>query len=443
MFGVSGVVLMASFVRGRGVAGRLAVCVVVACAAAMFFVGVGATRGLGSGQSVTAVPPGFGPSAYVGLTAVSCSSSQACTGVGGLFPNGNSVTIPGSNVPEADRWNGTSWSLQPMPGPGASFQPYLAVSCPSNKVCFAAGSVPTPRLNPVYQFSRTVLIERWLHGRWSVQRFPAISVAYVLSDVSCSSPTACMAVGSIRGAPLAMRWNGRKWSIQRAATRGRGSLRFVSCLSRRACVAVGPNGPSGVAEEWNGSAWSRQRMPAMGKLYEPNGGAIRGLSCWSFTGCMALGGWDGGHLVWLWNGTRWSVKASPAKSNAVTGYAGVSCVSATWCVAGESSQVQSESTLPPFQLWNGHSWSTMRYRTSATPFGQLSDVSCASRTACIAIGSGDAYSFAWQWNGRIWTAVNPPNPPGGQRPCCLARPYDRQPLDGRDVTLLLQPRPAP
>jgi hypothetical protein len=95
-----------------------------------------------------------------------------------------------------------------------------------------------------------------------------------LYGVSCTSATACVAVGAsdigLRSrAPLAERWDGRRWSIQPTvsppAPRGRytrdAELSGVSCTSRTQCVAVGSYRTGSVTgaplvEAWNGARWS-------------------------------------------------------------------------------------------------------------------------------------------------------------------------------------------
>jgi hypothetical protein len=92
--------------------------------------------------------------------------------------------------------------------------------------------------------------------------------------VSCTSNTACTAVGSYTNGepdelPLAERWNGTRWSIQRAATPpgtdniifGPGTaniiLTDVSCPSKTVCVASGSYTVNSgnylpFVERWNG-----------------------------------------------------------------------------------------------------------------------------------------------------------------------------------------------
>lgn len=130
------------------------------------------------------------------------------------------------------------WSVQKVPA--ASVSPLTGVSCTSATACTAVGGA---------------LVERWSGARWRRQDVPVPpgTVGLHLSSVSCSSNTACMAVGSFSLAQggadgtLAEHWDGNRWSYQLlpgpagGAVRGI-SLSAVSCTSDRACTAVGNGG---------------------------------------------------------------------------------------------------------------------------------------------------------------------------------------------------------
>ena len=61
-----------------------------------------------------------------GLTGVSCTSARACTAVG--YDSG-----PNLGGTLAERWNGSTWRIQPTPSPGVGGVPFAAVSCGSAK----------------------------------------------------------------------------------------------------------------------------------------------------------------------------------------------------------------------------------------------------------------------------------------------------------------------
>ena len=155
------------------------------------------------------------------------------------------------------------------------------------------------------------------------------------------------------------------------------------------------------------SRWSIIHSP------NPSGGEaeLDGVSCVSATDCIAVGGdlRNGSTVVEHWSGKKWSIIHSPRG----VGSGGVSCVSASDCTA----------VGPPSQ-WNGTVWSIT---PSPTPSdGSLAGVSCVSAVDCIAVGrigndaggstGGDdaaGHTLVEQWNGTKWSIVHAPNPSVG------------------------------
>jgi hypothetical protein len=140
---------------------------------------------------------------------------------------------------------------------------------------------------------------------------PADFYAASLNAVSCTSSTACVAVGAVRGvdshnvATLVESWDGTAWSI---ATSPNGAdivstLDGVSCTSPTSCTAVGSGGRTGtLIESWNGSTWSVVPSPKRGNpLYD----FLSGVSCVDPTNCTAVGQSGDNYsetLVESWNG---------------------------------------------------------------------------------------------------------------------------------------------
>ena len=220
----------------------------------------------GPGWSIVPSP---NPLARTGqLAGVSCSSSSSCTAVGDYTKRlGTTVTL-------AERWNGTSWSAESTPNPEGAPSSWLnAVDCPSS-ACVAVGNAFTR--------SGTVITraERWGGTKWSIQATPnPSSGGGVLFGVSCSSASACTAVGASNAGTFAERWNGTKWLIQPAANPppGGGVLFGVACTSAVSCTAVGFSNSGTLAEHWDGTAWAIQATPN-----PPQGGAgLSGVSCTS------------------------------------------------------------------------------------------------------------------------------------------------------------------
>jgi hypothetical protein len=307
------------------------------------------------------------PSMVSELKAISCSAVTACVAVGDYFYRAG----PGRTLVE--RWNGVRWSIQPSPNrSGAGVSELNGVSCVSKTNCIAAGDSFDSR-------GVVTLVERWNGSRWSIRQTPnrAGRVQSSLAGVSCASAANCIATGNYfndagtGGGPLTERWNGAKWTLQRTprpADTVFGALRSVSCPSATACTAVGtftdrpvPRGTAlptkPLAERWNGTRWSIERIP------HPVGtddGALDAVSCPSTTACTAVGisgRFAGGvTLAERWNGTNWTIQPTPTPAGATDSYLfGVSCASKTACAAvGDYFKV---SGLAIAERWNGVRWS--------------------------------------------------------------------------------------
>lgn len=172
--------------------------------------------------------------------------------------------------------------------------------------------------------------------------------------VSCASATSCTTVGTVVHKPFAERWNGSEWSsITPSNPIGatEASLEGLSCTSSTACMAVGHFHEStgkdkSLAESWNGSAWSELATPAP---EEAEGGTdLYGVSCLSSTSCFAVGRRinkekeSGGIKVpseertvaETWNGSAWSLQTTPnPETNHWSAFSGVSCISSIACTA--------------------------------------------------------------------------------------------------------------
>jgi hypothetical protein len=319
---------------------------------------------------------------------VSCTSSTECTAVGD-YENGS-----GAKAPLAERWSGSEWKVQTAPSPsGAKWAALAGVSCTSSTACTAVGR---------YLNSSSVevtLAERWNGSEWSVQSTPNPSGAKSswLEDVSCTSSTACTAVGRYLNSSsvevsLAERWNGSEWSVQ--STPNPSGAKWsrpadVSCSSSTACLAVGSYESSGsvrmtLAEAWNGATWSIQTTPnPVGSEWN----SLKGVWCASATECMAVGGYRAsGEYVTLAERLKegeWSIQSTSTPKRGIL--LDVSCGSTSWCEASGTN----EGKEPLAEHWDGNEW---KIESTSIPTGvsvsTLEGVSCA--TMCLAVGYTEA-----------------------------------------------------
>src|SRR5215470_12104094 len=273
------------------------------------------------GWSVTPSPNPVSPTGQ--LNWVSCSAANSCAAVGTY------VKASGTGVPLAERWNGNSWRIQPVPGPsGAAWSILTSVSCVSPSACEAVG-VTVSRSR-----AWRVLAERWDGTRWQLQPIPSPAGGGLLNGVSCTSPSACTAVG---GSPpgtsrktLVERWNGSRWRIQSAPSPAGAVLAGIACTSSVACTAVGASNAGKLAERWNGTSWRIQPTP------NPAGAQftyLNTVACASASACIAVGSYHDSSgafqsLAERWDGTSWAIQPLPRLPGGVMSQlSGVACTS--------------------------------------------------------------------------------------------------------------------
>ena len=203
-----------------------------------------------------------------------------------------------------------------------------------------------------------------------------------------------------------------------------------------------------------GTGWAIEQTPDHLSRF----GLFTGVSCLSSILCTAVGEYPTSSaafstLAESWNGVRWKREVSPNPANVSNELDGVSCTSATTCIAvGFSQEVihfspdlnsgirsggpeatparEAPSSTPPnnglsgsslAESWNGTSWAI---QTTPNPTGalttQFNGVSCnagADSTGCMAVGStttkaGVTSTLAESWNGSNWVMETTPNPTG-------------------------------
>jgi hypothetical protein len=358
------------------------------------------------------------------LEGVSCTSSDACTAVGSYL---NKV---GDYVTLAESWDGTAWSLQHTPHPsGSTFYVFDGVSCISSSDCEAVGDY-------LAKDDEMPLAESWNGTSWSIQdiRAPSGGSQDQVKGVSCTESGACTAVGSYvnsknKTVVLVEAWNGTKWSLQSAPepTGSRvAALYGVSCTSTpsSSCTAVGSSqnksGNSTVAEEWNGTTWSVETTvnPSTG------GDILWGVSCSTSDDCTAVGETNTDALVEAWDGSSWEVQTTPSPT-------GADLVAAS-CTSGNCEATGAGVSEALAEGWDGTTWSIEVIQAPFTTVGNaLQGVSCNSSNACMAVGYyGNVQAdmtLAEEWDGTSWTIESTPNPPG--------TPYPSDPTGSTDSKL--------
>jgi hypothetical protein len=314
-----------------------------------------------------------------------------------------------------------TWSVVPSPNVGVKGSSLGGVSCVSATECLAVGYFKNSS-----GFDRT-LIESWDGTSWLGVPSPNPGPNDYLEDVSCASATACMAVGyfynsSLEARTLTASWNGTSWTVLHSpnpVTAGNNVLSSVSCSSATACTAVGNSEVSDsdyrtLIESWNGTSWTAEasRNPVPGQDY------LYGVFCSAATACTAVGDTYSTSdfavrtLIESWNGTSWTVAPSPSPGPGSDDILfGVSCASATACVAVGSGTRSSGASGTLTESWNGTSWTVVPSpNEGSTGNGNsLADVSCVSAAACTAVGASGMETLIESWDGTSWAIVPSPN----------------------------------
>jgi hypothetical protein len=281
-----------------------------------------------------------------GLLGVSCTSASDCIAAGAY---GTTTSQNGPVRPLTEQWNGSRWTILTTPDPAGSVQTFLGgISCTSASACTVVGEQ-----HSASGVARTAA-ERWNGTTWTIQPTPNPPGTHsaIFAGVDCTGPSACLAVGSSDQGTLAEQWNGTSWRIQPMPTpSGGGQLTGVACYAASACTAIGftftSTGGMLLAERWNGTAWIIQPTPLIPAAQDMD---LPAIACPATSWCGAVGGYknDGPGSVTLaeiWNGGN---AASPAHPSTAPARPSSVCALPLLIGAG-SEQALQHTTLP----WRG------------------------------------------------------------------------------------------
>lgn len=380
------------FLRSCGLASALAVATAVSLGSSVFAAGAIPAPSPQTGSS-SSTPVGW-------LADVSCPSVTLCLALGQI----STPSKPGYRQ-LVEHWNGTRWKLHVAPRQPRTAQALLfGISCPSSTHCMAVGGA-----------GRSPWVEQWNGTEWEALTAPKpAGTTAGFSRVQCLSKSWCMALGSSsdpktnQSQPLFEKWNGTAWRIVESPEVGgvglSGSFNGLSCSSHSACFAVGsvPTGPSGASapmvERWDGISWSGQQTPTLNTFTA----GLNGVSCMSSTFCIAVGGtsfYGGGGsaaLIERWNGSKWSTMKAPSEPARLDA---VSCTTSNFCSA---------VGLGNADEWNGSIWNSRFVRPpQGKNFTEMFAVACSSPNACSAVGAAyaigsDYVPGAEHWDGTKW-----------------------------------------
>ena len=240
-------------------------------------------------------------------------------------------------------------------------------------------------------------------AKWSLQSATVPSGAYsgVLTDISCGSAKACMAVGSYDDyfLPFADEEEAGTWTVRSMVTptgATEAEALGVSCFSKTACMAVGvanSTADPAFAEFWNGTSWAVQSP------IEPSGATLDSVSCIRAYACYAVGAYiEAGKVVPLAefrSGSEWvKLKAFNPTGSEFAWLKSVSCTYGALYTCTAVGVYHAGGVVKPLaERYNGHEWSSV---STVNPTGsasaEFSRVSCYGVNECLAVGTYETSS---------------------------------------------------
>ncbi|PZS04354.1 MAG: hypothetical protein DLM69_01945 [Candidatus Chloroheliales bacterium] len=158
-------------------------------------------------------------------------------------------------------WDGSSWGVIPSPNAQDSENDLFAVAALSHDDAWAVGQYTGHTSEP---YSINALIEHWDGRNWTVYNNPELgTLEGSLKSVNVISANDIWAVGNANVKPLAMHWNGVKWSVVPVpGADEKLELNAVAAASSKDVWAVGESYASGSAiVHWDGAAWRAMQSP--------------------------------------------------------------------------------------------------------------------------------------------------------------------------------------
>jgi hypothetical protein len=376
--------------------------------------------------------------ALAGTRSADRRPSLSCTGASSCLMTADMKgCLPGTCPPLPPAltatFDGASWRVVPgVDGvPSVSSRSENTMACATPTACFAiGGSRSAPDADSSY-------IGRWDGTTWvdlgSVDAGGGI-VQAELAQVSCATPSACLAVGSVAlssSADYASWWDGTRWTVLPDHPLGPGSRPMAECAGPTRCIAAAATEPAGAAERvrlavWDGAAWTTTVLaPVPGAHVQ-----LISLSCGAPRWCVAVGATDDeraparSRFAQAWDGTTWTPIASPLAAPADGVEArDLSCVSPTSCALVDSDNwpfvipglpgpdvlLEANASI---QRWDGTAWARSTVPSpapGAEPTLVLDAIDCAAADSCVATGSALRAARGFQpvaarWDGRAWTA---------------------------------------
>lgn len=321
-----------------------------------------------------------GPSVNNALQSVSCVSETFCAAVG----QAHSKVL-------ADVFDGISWTTSVLPLPAGALEAEAeSVSCTASSLCAAVGtaaSLTSGERPLVYSYDGTA---------WTSTELPIPTgwVGAILVSVSCVQTT-CRAVGfayntALGSATIVATNTGTGWTDSLFATSAQlygGTLSSISCVTTSWCTAAGSaysdSGTSVIIDTYDGTSWASHADTVPDS--DDSLAIASSISCEQVGACVAEAELEpSGVAVDTLSSGTWTL-TQPAEAQS-TGQ-GISCVTTTSyeCVSVGSNETSTESTFTAATDTDGF-WFPSVITSPANMYSALYGVSCVSATWCVAVG---------------------------------------------------------
>lgn len=377
---------------------------------------------------------------------VADSSDSVLNPAGQTATHDESITISGAGGGGGGGGGGTTATTAPLPSDAASNPNMVitSVACPSASQCIAIGQYANSSGN------RSNVALAGSGSSWMATELPLPSDAdsagtSSLDALACASTTSCNAVGwyldssnQVKG--LALTWSGQAWQATGWALPSNANLGdnpdlgSISCPSAN-CTAVGTytdvsnQYSDAVIVTGSGSSWTAAQAPAPSNAGASSDTDLQDIACASATSCTAVGGYtdsagDSQGQLLSGSGSSWTATEAPLPPNAApvtvgTALNSIVCPSTSSCVAAGEYRDTAGNQEALLVTGSGSSWTPAgtALPTGAAVFGaQLNAISCATSSACVAVGnysdtSSNLHPLLVTGSASSWTATNAPLPP--------------------------------
>lgn len=314
------------------------------------------------------------PSEYAPLAGVDCPTTDACYAVG------QDSGAVGTMIATTN--GGATWTRQSLPdGTG----PVSSISCPSAEACWAGGGPGGAAFGAPY-----VLATTDAGAHWAPQSLGSVPIGATegAAVVSCPSSSHCAAV---TGGGLAFYTTtaGDTWS-QVGVPAALGGVALLSCPTRTTCAGISTDAllhKVALTSTDGGVSWARHYLP-------PGTGYLNSLDCPTVSVCFAAASvsipnttrYLGQELSSTDGGETWRLHGGDDVKPLAFGT--LSCPTPSSCLAVGRAQ------SGPTALVTTDSGATWQQLTPPAGVADLSDVACASSTACVLLATPSDSRFA-------------------------------------------------